>query len=582
MKVSKNWLLDPASFQKIRRDLVRGLLDSFIVKGYRDATIQKHYEEIQAVMSWLDNNEHINFLSSKDKARKCYSEYVDHLYHRINTEKKFTPLSGNKQQMRLIAMLKAYFNEEYRYIVRDIPAIVYKHNEVEAPETKDVKEYLSVVKVLSLQLSRELVSNKPFPLQLKFDSYTTFLFPAKNGNNIKTPYSKEPHRVYNFDEGRIATESEYSKNRNWSKSTVTRGVNNATRLLDECNTDPSHVLWNGPVTTCALSYAVLFQMITAANTELVPNLEYRDALEIVKSPIKSDMRTLKFRANGKLIRLPVGGVYGIKILKEYLIFRNFILDGVDFKYLFFRLEKHSHPRKPLQLMNDWQSKYMGKRLRGKYLPETFKNINPGKVRKYKNIILYNLRTDPSVAAGVLGHTEKTNIRSYTGISIEKQKEEFDLLWNSIEAAAKKVKVINSEKEQVISFTDITVGACGDFGNPESINPESPIKPNCEKQYGCLFCKHYCCHADETDAHKLLSLIYVLDEVRKQAVNIEHADDLLRELCVRAKHIVDSISNLSESHRVMVKDISKKVFDLGSLTRFWENRLARYEQMGVIL
>jgi len=63
--------------------------------------------------------------------------------------------------------------------------------------------------------------------------------------------------------------------------------------------------------------------------------------------------------------------------------------------------------------------------------------------------------------------------------------------------------------------------------------------------------------------------------------MNHADRLFRDLSVRIEFLLDEISKLSDTACAMVNAVKRRVFDLGELTPFWENRLQRYEMMGVV-
>ena len=91
-----------------------------------------------------------------------------------------------------------------------------------------------------------------------------------------------------------------------------------------------------------------------------------------------------------------------------------------------------------------------------------------------------------------------------------------------------------------------------------------------------------CHADDEDIRKLLCLKYVLMAVRKTAVEYERADQLFRGLCVRIEAILKGIEDLYPELKQTIESIREEVFDLGILTPFWEARLDRMEEMGVVL
>jgi|GEM_PF-1545809 len=578
-----SWTVDIASIENERKELIKGLIDQFIVAGIGEETIRSYHRGIVHFLDWADNNGHCKFLSSEVMATKCYREYIDDLYHQIATEKNISPMTANARQRDSIQTLKAFFGDSEAYITRNVAPISFSRTDTEAPESKRIRQYLDVVSTLSLQLSKQLVDNKPFPLFLQFKNYSTYLFHG-NGRNIDTPYATNPFFVYDFEEGRIATQTEHlAKVKNKSISASKKSVSDAQSSLDECNRTRHHESKLTTISLCMQSYAALFQLITGANSGLIRKLESIDAAKIVNSSIKKELSTIKLRANGKTIRLPIGGKYGRQFLREYLVFRDSVLDGRSTKLLFFSIKRHSKGiDKPLELPDSFQSTYFHERLLGKYLPSDFINITPSLARIYKNVVLLELGTSHSVVSEVLGHTESVNVKHYTGISYDKQQGEFVKFWNSIKAASKEPSFSTPDSKCAKTIISTASGSCEDLGNPEPVADNVPIQPNCDAQYGCLFCKHYCCHADKEDIHKLHSLIYVLSEVRQQANNPDHADTLLRELCLRAKTIVDSISGISAAAKIMVDECEIEVFDRGILTHFWERRLTRYEQIGVVI
>ncbi|AJE17362.1 hypothetical protein A7R79_37620 [Pseudomonas aeruginosa] len=97
----------------------------------------------------------------------------------------------------------------------------------------------------------------------------------------------------------------------------------------------------------------------------------------------------------------------------------------------------------------------------------------------------------------------------------------------------------------------------------------------------MYCENYLCHGDEEDLHKILSLQYVVNAVRKSAPDAAHTEALFKELSIRIEFIVDALSERSSSVKQTVEKVKAKVFEYGELTKFWEVRLGRYEKMGIV-
>lgn len=573
-------LVDVSTLRNDRKDLVRNLIDYIVVGAYREATIATKFKTIIHLMNWIDLNGFSDFLLGQKSATEFYSAYFDHLKNRVLTSDELVPRSAaGKQQIAETFIKIAFGTEAARYIVRKTPRFSSKiGRDLAFADEKSVRQYTHVVLILAKQLSTQLMQEKPFPFLLEFNDFSAYVFHGR-GKNVRTPFTKDVSELYNFDEGRVVTADELMERVSGLKMReAALQIKSCLKNLDlnnRVNTD-ARLRYATLALQC---YAALFQMITAANPTQLVALEFDEAFEVANNNMKKELSSVKFRAGGKLVRYTIGK-RGIRLLKEYLAFRSWALGGADFKYLFFEYERFGgYSNKPKSLKPDFQHSFFHRRLKGIFLPDNFKNITFSLARSYKSVVLHELGVNPKVVADSLQHTVRVNHRSYVNVSPKVSSKEFGRYWAAVAAAAKDYRIVDRD---ALNITATASGECDDFGNPKPISSAVPIQPDCEKQYGCLYCKHYCCHADEEDVHKLLSLKYVLSEVRRSAKNIDHADDVLRELCVRAALVVDSIRARSDTHSDMVEKVEKTVFELGILTRFWEIRLTRYERLGVVV
>ncbi|MFO7071625.1 hypothetical protein P3E18_15325, partial [Pseudomonas aeruginosa] len=134
----------------------------------------------------------------------------------------------------------------------------------------------------------------------------------------------------------------------------------------------------------------------------------------------------------------------------------------------------------------------------------------------------------------------------------------------------------------VAGTSITIGHCDSFDSPEKDIPVVAIEPDCKTQYGCLFCVHYLVHSDESDIHKLLSFLYVIEGVRANAPSFEFSEEVFKDVVIRIDFILEAICSRSIEAEELVKSMRNRVFNLGMLTPFWERRLQRYEKMGIYI
>ncbi|WP_178112079.1 MULTISPECIES: hypothetical protein [unclassified Pseudomonas] len=179
----------------------------------------------------------------------------------------------------------------------------------------------------------------------------------------------------------------------------------------------------------------------------------------------------------------------------------------------------------------------------------------------------------------MNHTEAVNISTYADATPEQQDAEFGQFWQSMRHAAQVIR----ERSQVHSNGVIgtAAGHCDGFNHPTPVAGVGKfVELNCRTQYGCLYCEHYICHSDEEDLHKLLSLQYVINSVRKTVPDVAHAEALYKDLSIRIEFIIEALCKRSDSTRQTVEAVKIKVFEYGEITAFWESRLSRYERLGV--
>lgn len=571
--------VDPNSLKISRRVLVTGLLDKAFRSDWRQATVVARFRDIRNVVIWCDGNGHIDFLDSVENVAFAYRQCSDYLHGQVVTG-VMSRRTGNIWQKAFSLIITLCFGvDEAVAASRGVVRLRSERPDVRAPEEKDVKTYVDVLLGLLDSLPRQLMSGAPFPFKINMRNYSTYYFHSY-GNNIKTPYFEPKLGIYDFDEGRIATAEEHLEKIGPYMPTSIRAVQDAKNSLAACNADLNCEARKQVISMVLQAYASLFLLLTGANPSQFIGLEHDEAIEVAEGSAKKELTAVKFRARGKLVRFPVGGKQGIRILREYLEFRSWALGDNEIKVLFFYFtRKGRYTNDPVPLGPSFQSKFFTQRLRGRYLPENAINISSSLGRKYKSVVLHELKAKPETVAGVLGHTLDVNIKSYSQGNKRTQAKEFKAHWKAIRAAASRIKVIDNK---TVSDESTVAGHCEEKNAPVAISSDAPIQPNCKTENGCLYCKQYTCHADEEDVHKLLSMRYVLIAVREQSDDADHADSLLKDMCIRISVILEAVEKTSKEALEMVLRMKEEVDEYGKLTPFWAARMERYEAMGVLI
>lgn len=562
--------VDLSSLIPSRKELVRKIIDFIYISAHSSRTILFNYRQFKKALDWCDAENRSDSFCSLERARESYWMYTEHIRRRVLVGKTLGPTGASALQSGFRELIRMQFPNDWEYIVSGVQALNFPRSIPEPPRDTDVRQYLDVCLRVALQYSDFVLSGKSFPFKFELEAHVVHLF-ADTRLSIG-PFSQAyVPRAYNVKEGRLSTVEEYlSLSPTSACGGLLSNLTQAQSYQDECNRDLRCSSRLRLASSAMFAFASLFCLATASNISDFVQFTHKDAEGLIESVFKKEFKAIKGRANGQETLYTLGRKSGLILLQKYLLLRKWILNGAECDYLFFPVLSSEY--KPLHV--GFMSKFF-RRMRGRYVPLDAKGISSGAARKYKNLVLHEFGVAHDAIARSLNNSKATNFKSYTSTSVEKQAQEFNSFW----AAVREARVI-FKVEGVASF-ETPSGHCADFRNPQSLIVGTAIVPSCETQFGCLFCEHYLCHADEEDVHKLLSLQYVAEKVRRFAPDFPHGERLFQSLSVRLRVVISAIEEKSEKHSVLVSDIRDKVYTLGVLTPFWERRLSRYESLGMV-
>lgn len=572
------------SFVESRRELIVRFLESLV--GQREKTVLTRFRFSEHFIDWVNRNDYKEVFASEVEAQRAYRDYTAHLNHLV-AHNNLQPVSAANTQSNAINIIKMLYPESSHHILAGAIRIRGK-SESEAVSTAHVELYRDVCLAIAKNFGDFVMNNKPYPFVVPVRNYEVVVFPSKRG--MVGPFKESP-ASYNAAERRIATVDEYLANSNRlgrikrSKEKVAKDLKISRLSLQAANDDVRHWHRYDLAILAAKAYAYLLMMVTGATPTEFAQFSYSDALDVAKSPIKKELSAIKFRASGKSNGYNVGRVSGLALLKEYLKLRDWILDGATHERLFFSLLQPDKRKNAERVYGELDAsscfKLFYNSISGSFLDPKVSRLSSRQMRKHKSIGQHNAGQSPSDVAASLGHTEVVNHRSYASATPEQLENEFGQFWQAVRHAAQVVR----ERSEECTGAEVATGSghCDGFNQPISVRDVGAvtIEPNCRTQYGCLYCEHYICHSDEEDLHKLLSLQYVINAVRKLAPDAAHAEELYKELSIRIEFIVEALAERSDTVKQLVEMIRAKVFEYGVLTPFWEARLSRYERMGVV-
>lgn len=569
-------LVDNLSFVEERRELLRSIYFE-LSTALSHRTILHNVCSFESAIRWCDENGHSNFCSDEISAALAYQGYTQYLNGRI-ARKEIVPVSANNLQRAMSKLIGYQFPLEHLAIIRSAIPIRSQRGNSRAPREQSVTAYLKTCLTLARRLSEFVIKGEEYPFVLNLGEFEVVHFPSNVG--ALTPLKNQDVKSYNISERRISTVSEYIERASKLGVRVNPyqaqvDLSSAHRTLSSANTD-MRCHWRIRLASLAMqAYTNILLILLGTTASELIQFDHEEGLELQKSLIKKELSAIKFRAKGLKTRYALGRE-GVHLLKEYLVLRTWVLNGQKFDKLFFMINANGRRAgviRPLQLLFS-QSFY--KRISGVYLDSAYSNISTRVIRKYKSLVLHSLGISPTTVADVLNHSLSTNVNDYSDSPIEQQEEEFGIYWQSVRRAAERAIEIRGS-----GGTSIASGHCDAFLQPAPESDVTVLQPSCRSQYGCLYCKHYSCHADQEDIHKLLSLQYVANSVRASTSDLAHAEILYKDLCVRIDYIVDEISKRSPESAEIVSLIKYKVDNLGVLTVFWENWMQRYEKVGIV-
>lgn len=574
-----------SSLVESRRELILRFMESLV--GLRESSVLVRFKYLEKFIDWANRNSYKDFFGSEAEAQRAYREYTAHLNHQV-AHQDLKPLSAISAQSSAASIVEILYPERSHHILAGAIRIRGGSESV-AVSSAHVELYRDVCLAIAQQGGDFVLSKKPYPLVVTMRDYEVVVFPSKLG--AVSPFRKSPV-LYDASERRLATVEEYMAaydrigRRRIDKSNVARALKISRDSFQIANDDARHWHRYQLANLAVKAYACLFLMVTGATPTEFSQFSYADALEVEKSPIKKELSAVKFRAGGKLNNYNIGRVNGLALLKDYLRLREWILNGATHERLFFSMSESAKRKSAENSLADLDvsdaiCKFHDS-ISGVFLDPKVRRLSPRQMRKFKSSGSHRAGLPPSAVAASLGHTEVVNQSTYAQAAPEQLEAEFGQFWEAVRHAAKVVR----ERSNGSTGAEIATAAghCDGFNQPIPVRDVGAvaIEPNCRTQYGCLYCEHYICHSDEEDLHKLLSLQYVINAVRKVAPDAAHAEALYRELSIRIEFIVEALAERSSAAvKKLIETVRDKVFEYGVLTAFWEARLSRYEKMGVV-
>ncbi len=505
-------------------------------------------------------------------------EYTEHLTLLVRNC-QYSKKTASQKQKAVIIILKVFHDSSY--LLEGISLLNthgYQHIPTR-PNTDDEQEIiLGLLGSIFEGYYKLVINNKQFPYKLDLPVFVDekgyrWLFPykafMKNSNNE----GNRPLAV-NYENGCIYSAEEMEniyRNKFNTVWDISKHINQrrytANKKIREANDNCQHLRRRQFAYTSAQAFAFMFIINTGMNLSNALSIKWDDSYSI--EPDVQGFRSIKYRAQGKEVKFIITNKFIIEF-KRFLQIRKYLLNGVDFDYLFLSFGHEVVPSTVKQ--PDHRGYFNGLYDKMRIYYSDIPTLSARKFRALKSDYLLT-NHDVSTTALLLQNSERTVKKSYSFGLVSKTNSEMS---GFFETVSDKIKYSRNKKEN-----NISIGSCNDHGSPIPDDINIVVNPDCKQPEGCLFCTNYYLHADETDIRKLISCKYVINISSHNSNDIEHFNSLFGEIIFRIDEIIKYMKSTSLNITKTIGIITREVEDEGILDEYWDAKLSMLINLGVV-
>jgi hypothetical protein len=568
--------------------LIKALSSLITDGGLRIATAKTYATYFKFFLDWADFNGFHDCLAGGDASRRAYFAWVEKTGECYRRE-EFGEISYNNRIGLIGKLLQSAAG--LGELTRGIRKLKRRGNPSggTAPlSSHDFAHAVALNQALFDGLCDLVLERRPFPYKLVLPTTLgwaenhLWLFPTIMWRLPPHKWGLErekltyPHWPYDYAEGRLAAPDEIAhryagtllrKQLMTAKLTIAQ----ATARINDANGDERDWVRMMLGMIAHNAFLFLFFCHTGANESVAREIETDG--EITPATLNQKYRSIKFRADGKLMTLVVPVTF-MPALRRFMVLHQYLLHDNAFPHLFFTLgQRRNKQRRPSQIGSGaLESLYTNLlRIIDPQLPRIASRKLRASVADW-----YQRHHDASVTAKVLQNSERTAQINYDAGSVTDHHEELSLFLSSVSESAKRQRVIPI-RAAVGNRPLEEGGDCDGFGHPEALADYVPVKPNCKDSQGCLFCTHRVLVACEEDARKVASAAFVMEQV---ILGPKH-EEVLRPLIGKCEQDLEKIATF-DNCRSMVEHVRNDVFERGNLTPFFTDKYQLFLELGVIV
>lgn len=577
------------SFLSRRANQIRQLIkifSSFLAdQGMRPVTVGNYAHSLKEFMDWADASGHPDCLAGGEATRCAYRAYVADVEERYRRH-EFESANAFLYQKRACTVLQAVTGlDDLSRGLRLIRNTSGSNGGTEPAAEHDFAHALALNNAIFNGLCNLVLDRNPFPCKLDMPQSLgwkgNFLWvfptnvwrlPPHLWGEAREKFGNGASWSYDYEHGRLATVEEIWQRYAGRSPTDRRerareSIRRASAIIDAANRDPRHRMRIMLAMHAHNAFLFLFLANTGANLSVVQGLETDGT--VADTTANQGYRVIKCRAQGKEVAVTTPVAF-MPHLRRFLELRRFLLNGANFPYLFFT--RGNQYGKNLAQINPCilHSQYTNL-LRD--IDPKLPRISARKIRATVNDY-FRRKYDAAITARLMGHSEEVANKSYLAGSPVDHTEEMTRFLTDVSKKAKEQKIVPDRT--VIPDARILEdgGVCACFGHPEPLTEYAPVKPDCRK--GCLFCVNRILVANESDARKVASAAYVMEQLilgpmseAEFRFQIQKCDEDLAKIAT------------FDGCREMVERVKLDVYENGNLTPYFADKFQLFLDLGVM-
>lgn len=565
------------SYTESRKVIVDAMIELLIEeeqKGNSVITIIGNLRAMKLFVRWtLEHNEVIP--ESIDSAHRLYERYSLVLRGQVRQGRDggISSATGHIQQVAAKRLLQEMLGDEENVIGMMVP-MLGKKSALARPTVFDgdeVEYAFNYYYDFFNQATDFLLNEELYPFCLDFADHEAWIVPHRS-HWIRPQGDKNFKGLvtFDYDNGVVLSEEEAlkrSKNPKRDKWNTQKRRKNFLRGLEEANKDFSHSDRLALGRRAMDAYFMVMLALTGVNDRVLANTNWDNSYD--KSSGKQGFKVIKPRAKYKTISFEIQNEF-IGGFEKFLRLRDYLLLGEEFPFLFFS----GFGKDAFLAQNSAKGNTSSRIFR-----QVFQRLNselPAVVSRQFRLYRSKWVKDEMGIwhASISNQSLKSTMDNhYHGEAIEEQEAQMSNFLNSVHQ-----KILSDESME--SYRETSVGKCAELDNPQEEIEGSPVKPDCIKPEGCLFCVHYRCHPDEQDIRKLLSVEFIVNEVLVvNAESKEHFDRVLGPVVKRIEAFTDMFKEESTEIKNLVKWVREDVYEEENLHPYWEMKMKTLYDMG---